>query len=73
MPSSVHYVLVASYGTGFDADLARATLESAGIPVLLKGNTAGMVGGAFQGIVPGGVEIHVPSPELERARTLLQP
>jgi len=71
MSSDVHFVPVANFANGFDADLARETLEAEGIPVLLKGPQVGIFGGAFQGTVLGGVVLHVPSPELERAKALL--
>jgi hypothetical protein len=65
------WVKVATVGTGFEADAARATLEDEGIPVLVRGNQAGMFGGGFQGPVIGGIDILVPSPAVARARELL--
>jgi hypothetical protein len=71
MTRNVHWASLASFATGFDADQARALLESEGIPVLLKGPQVGLFGAGFQGVVGGGVELMVPSPELARARALL--
>lgn len=66
------WVRIAECSTGFEADLLRAELESAHIPVLIRGTQAGIFGSAYQGPVIGGVEVHVPSPELERAQEILE-
>ena len=65
------WVPIASYATGLDADMARSTLESANIPVLVRGNAPGIFGLAYQGNVAGGITLHVPTPEVSRARELL--
>ena len=65
------WVKLATYSTGFEADIARATLEDAGIPVMVRGNQVGAFGGGFQGPVVGGVDLHVPDDALERARELV--
>ena len=65
------WTTVATYATGLEADIARAALEEADIPVLVRSNSTGIFGPAFQGTVPGGVVLQVPSPESERALTLL--
>jgi hypothetical protein len=65
------WIKLATFGSGFEADLARATLEAADIPVQLRGQQTGAFGPSFQGPVPGGVDVYVPSPELEHARELL--
>ncbi len=65
------WVEVASYSTGLEADMAKNALELADIPVLVRSNAAGIFGLAFQGAVAGGVALHVPTPEFERARELL--
>ena len=62
---------VASFSTGLEADIARAALESAGIPVLLRSDRAGIFGSTFQGWMPGGITLAVPGTEIERARDLL--
>lgn len=69
--TDVKWVKVATAGSGFDADRMKADLESAGIPVLLRGHHLGMFGSGFQGLTPGGIDVCVPSPERERAETLL--
>ncbi|HEY3286447.1 MAG TPA: DUF2007 domain-containing protein [Gemmatimonadaceae bacterium] len=71
MTSEPRFVLLASFANGFAADIARERLEADGIPVLLKGPQVGIFGGGFQGTTVGGVELFVPSPELDRAKDLL--
>ena len=65
------WVKLATYSTGFEADIARATLEDAGIPVMVRGNQVGAFGGGFQGPVVGGVDLHVPDDALDRAHDLV--
>ena len=65
------WVTVGSYSSGLEADIARAVLEADGIPVFVQGNSPGIFGLAFQGTIAGGIELRVPSPELERALALL--
>ncbi len=65
------WVIVSTFATGLEADIARGVLEADGIPVLLQSDTAGIFGLAFQGNVAGGIALQVPSPEVERARALL--
>ncbi len=71
MTDEPRYVLLATFANGFEADLARERLEAEDIPVLAKGSNVGMFGGAFQGSVTGGVSLFVPSPEIDRAKALL--
>jgi hypothetical protein len=58
--------------TTLEAEMIRQTLESEGIPVLIRGTYSGVFGGAYQGPVPGGVQILVPEEELDDARELLE-
>ena len=67
----VAWVPLLSVGSVLEADLARQSLEEEGIPVLVRGHQVGIFGGGFQGTVAGGIDLLVPSPELERARLLL--
>jgi hypothetical protein len=39
--------------------------------VQIRNQHAGIFGPSFQGPTPGGVDVYVPSPELDRARELL--
>ena len=66
------WVVVGSYGTGLEADMARQLLEAEGIPVLVQSNAPGIFGAGFQGAVTGGIVLRVPSPELDRAASLLE-
>ena len=68
---AAEWVKFATFDSGLEADIARATLEEADIPVQLRGQHIGIFGPSFQGRVPGGVDMYVPSPEVERARELL--
>jgi hypothetical protein len=65
------WVKAREFGTRFEADMARARLESADIPATIKSHEGGMFGPGFQGAVPSGVELHVPSARLAEARELL--
>jgi hypothetical protein len=67
------WIKVATFASGLDADIARATLEEADIPVQVRAPHIGVFGPSFQGPVLGGVDVYVPSPELDRARDLLEP
>lgn len=51
--------------------MLRQALEEADIPVLVRGTYSGVFGGAYQGPVPGGVQLLVPSPVLEDARRII--
>lgn len=73
MTQDVRWASLATFATGFEADLARATLEAEGLLVLAKGPQVGLYGPGFQGVMGAGVELFVPAPELARARTLLDP
>lgn len=73
MTQDIRWASLATFATGFEADLARATLEAEGLLVLVKGPQVGLYGPGFQGVMGAGVELLVPSPELARARALLDP
>lgn len=67
----VEWIAVATFATGLEADMARQQLDAEGIPVLTKSDAPGIFGAGFQGAVGGGVTLHVPSPEVDRAIMLL--
>jgi hypothetical protein len=67
-----HFVPLANYPDGFQADLARQRLEDHGVLVLIKSRNGGILGAGYYGPVAGGVDLLVPSPELDRARALLE-
>lgn len=62
---------IASYGSGIEADMACATLQSAGIPFRLKGDRAGVFGLTFQGTLAQGLALMVPAAQADEARDLL--
>ena len=68
---AAEWIKLATVTSGLEADIARATLEEADIPVQVRNPHAGIFGPSFQGPLPGGVDVYVPSPELDRARNLL--
>ena len=65
------WIKLATFGSGLEADIARARLEEAEIPVQLRGEQTGAFGPSLMGTVPGGIDMYVPSPELQHARELL--
>lgn len=62
---------LSEYSTGFEADVARAALAVAEIPVLVQGEQPGIFGAGFQGMQPGGITLYVPASALDRARVAL--
>ncbi len=70
-PDQAEWIEIGTYSTGLEADMVRQTLDAEGIPVLVKSNAAGIFGMNFQGAITGGVALYVPSPEADRALSLL--
>lgn len=66
-----HWMKAREFATRFEAEMARARLESADIPSTIKTHEAGFFGPGFQGVVPSGVELHVPNDRLAAAEALL--
>ena len=65
---------VATFSSGFEADLAVANLEAAGIHAVRDSNdTVGIFGPGFQGATARGVTVRVPADSLAEARAVLQP
>ena len=61
--------VLATYASGFEADLAIAQLEAAEIPAVRDSNdTVGIFGPGFQGATARGVTVRVPASALEEAR-----
>lgn len=73
MSADVGWEAVITYTTTFEADVAKAALEQAGIPVLVKGADVGMFGGAFSGPTAHGVTLYVPADRLEDAKDIVPP
>jgi hypothetical protein len=65
------WIKAREFGTKFEAEMAKARLESAGIPVMLKSHAGAIFGPGFQGAVPSGVELHVPAERLADVEGLL--
>jgi hypothetical protein len=66
---SGEWSVLATYASGFEADLAMAQLETAGIPAIRDNNdTVGIFGPGFQGATARGVTVRVPAAALEDAR-----
>ncbi len=71
MSDDAQWVQIRSFNSHFEAEQAQMVLEDEEIPALLQGNTIGMFGAGFQGMVVGGVRLSVPSPVVEEAEQLL--
>ena len=68
------WVPVAVFAAGFEADLALAQLESAGILAVRRDNdTVGIFGPGFQGPTARGVAVLVPSDAVAEAKGILEP
>jgi hypothetical protein len=64
--------VLASYASGFEADLVLAQLESADIPAIRDNNdTVGLFGPGFQGPSARGIIVRVPADYLESAREII--
>jgi hypothetical protein len=69
MVSDDGWRVLATYASGFEADLAMAVLQAAEIPAVRDSNdTAGIFGPGFQGPTAHGVTVRVPAAALEDAR-----
>jgi len=65
---------VATFASGFEADLAIAQLEASGIPAVRENNdTVGIFGPGFQGATSHGVTVRVPAEALDDALEVLRP
>jgi hypothetical protein len=66
------WVVAASYGAAYEADIAAAKLDAAGIPVRVRGNdTVGIFGPNFGGYTARGIDVLVPQAFAADARLLL--
>ena len=67
------WVPVAVFAAGYEADLALAQLESAGILAVRRDNdTVGIFGPGFQGATARGVAVLVPSDAVAEAKGILE-
>jgi hypothetical protein len=63
---------IATFSSGFEADLATAQLEAAGITAVSDSNdTVGIFGPGFQGATGRGVTVRLPDASLDEARAVL--
>jgi hypothetical protein len=68
------WVPVATYGMVYEAEFARATLESAGIPAHVSGSEhVAIFGPGWMGPSNRGITVLVPRAWLEEAREVLEP
>jgi hypothetical protein len=65
------WVKAHEFATRFEAEMARARLESADVPVMITAHEAGIFGPGFQGVVPRGVQLLVPSDLVAEVQALL--
>ena len=71
-PRSPRWVAVATYRSGWEAEIGRAVLQAGGFDAVVQGGDGvGIFGLAFQGSTPRGVTVVVPSHQLAAARTYL--
>ena len=70
--SDSEWRVLATYASGFEADLAMAQLETANIPAVRDNNdTVGIFGPGFQGATARGVTVRVPAIALYDARAIV--
>jgi hypothetical protein len=70
--TSVSWIPVATYGARFEADIAVARLESAGLLAVARGNDiTGIFGPGFGGTTARGVTVLVPTDAVDAAREIL--
>jgi hypothetical protein len=68
------WVAIATYGAGYEADIAIARLDAAGITAVRQGNdSVGILGPGFEGRSVRGVSVLVPSDAAAEARGVLEP
>ena len=68
----VDWVTARTYATRFEADMAQARVEASDIPSRIQSHAAdGAFGASFQGHVPGGVSLLVPSDRLDEVGEIL--
>ncbi|MFA6167676.1 MAG: hypothetical protein WC700_13740 [Gemmatimonadaceae bacterium] len=69
---SHNWCALATFASGFEADVAIARLEAANIPTMRDSNdSVGIVGFGFQGATARGVTVRVPADALSVAQELL--
>lgn len=66
------WIKVREFSTRFEAEIARTRLESADVPAAIVSHEGGFFGAGFQGTVPTGVELRVPSERIAEAEAVLE-
>lgn len=67
------WVTAATFAAGYEADIAVARLQAAGLTAVRRDNdTVGIFGPGFQGATARGVAVLVPSDEVVAAREILE-
>lgn len=66
------WIKVREFSTRFEAEIARTRLESADVPATIVSHEGGIFGAGFQGPVPSGVELLVPSERIAEAEAALE-
>lgn len=70
--TSSGWVIVASYGAVYEADIAKAMLAAADIPSQVLGEHIGIFGPGWSGPTIRGVDLVVPAALLDDAREVLE-
>jgi hypothetical protein len=65
------WIVVATFAQVYEAEIAKAILESAGIPAQVLGEHIGVFGPGWSGMAIRGVRLVVPSPLAEDANEVL--
>ena len=66
------WVTLANYRAGYEADIAIAVLDAAGIPAVRRGNDiVGLFGPGFEGPTARGVDVLVPAESAAEAHEVL--
>ncbi len=72
MTERAHWARATTCRSILEAELSVQSLEAAGIPARFRAHDAvGVFGPGFQGTVPRGVDLLVPSPLVQEAREVL--
>jgi hypothetical protein len=66
-----HWAVVATFAQVYEAEIAKAILESAGIPAQVLGEHVGVFGPGWSGMAIRGVQLVVPDALLEEASEVL--
>lgn len=65
-------VFLVSSADGFEADILAAKLEAFGVPVMKRHKETGDYLKIYMGASPFGIDLYVPSQQLEKARDILE-